>query len=98
MPKELGLEITFLQENAQETGFADETFDAVVTRNLTWTLPDTKKAYEEWKRVLVPGGVLINFDAAYGKINYAAEAGSWMRLIRRCRTVSPLPVILSKEK
>lgn len=75
LAKELGLEITFLQENAQETEFADETFDAVVTRNLTWTLPDTKKAYEEWKRVLVPGGVLINFDAAYGKINYAAEAG-----------------------
>lgn len=46
--------------------FEDETFDAVISRNLTWTLPDAARAYREWMRVLKPGGVLLNFDANYG--------------------------------
>jgi ubiquinone/menaquinone biosynthesis C-methylase UbiE len=63
---EEGLEIEFLQMDAQDLTFADNTFDAIVTRNLTWTLPDTAKAYASWHRVLKPGGILLNFDAAYG--------------------------------
>ena len=39
----------------------------MVTRNLTWTLPDPERAYAEWFRVLRPGGVLINFDADYAR-------------------------------
>ena len=38
-------------------------FDAVVTRNVTWNLPDPAQAYREWYRVLKKGGVLYNFDA-----------------------------------
>ena len=42
--------------------FSDGTFDVLVTRNLTWTLPDAgKKAYREWSRVLKEDGVLLNF-------------------------------------
>ena len=52
--------------DAQSLNFPDESFDAVVTRNLTWTLPEPERAYSEWLRVLVPGGILINFDASYG--------------------------------
>lgn len=55
----------FCVMNAQELEFNEGTFDAVVTRNLTWTLPDPVKAYSEWLRVLKPGGVLMNFDADY---------------------------------
>ena len=62
-----GVSIRFLLENAQETDFPDGCFDAVVTRNLTWTLPDPEKAYREWYRVLRPGGVLLNFDADYAE-------------------------------
>ena len=51
---------------AQSLDFPDESFDAVVTRNLTWTLPEPERAYSEWLRVLAPGGILINFDASYG--------------------------------
>ena len=53
--------------DAQNLDFADESFDMIISRNLTWTLPDVKRAYEEWLRVLVPGGILLNFDADYGK-------------------------------
>ena len=45
----------------------DETFDVVISRNLTWTLPNAEHAYGEWMRVLKTGGVLLNFDANYGK-------------------------------
>ena len=56
----------FLVMDAMATAFTDASFDVIVTRNLTWTLPDTEQAYREWRRLLRPGGVLLNFDANYG--------------------------------
>lgn len=67
---ELKLHADFKRMNAQALDFDDETFDAIVTRNLTWTLPDVKAAYREWYRVLKVGGVLMNFDSDYGDKNY----------------------------
>ena len=55
--------IRFLQMNAQELQLDSGSFDVIVTRNLTWNLPDPEKAYREWERVLKPGGLLLNFDA-----------------------------------
>lgn len=55
----------FLQMDAQNLDFEDRSFDVVISRNLTWTLPDPLKAYSEWLRVLKPGGILLNFDADY---------------------------------
>ena len=53
--------------DAEKLSFADETFDIVISRNLTWTLPHPIEAYQEWARVLKKGGVLLNFDAEYAK-------------------------------
>jgi ubiquinone/menaquinone biosynthesis C-methylase UbiE len=53
--------------DAEHLDFADEVFDVVITRNLTWTLPHPIDAYKEWYRVLKKGGILINFDAEYAK-------------------------------
>ena len=53
--------------DAEHLDFQDESFDVVITRNLTWTLPHPIDAYKEWYRVLKKGGVLINFDAEYAK-------------------------------
>ena len=55
--------IRFARMDAQKLAFADGSFDAIVTRNLTWNLPDPAGAYWEWMRVLRPGGALVNFDA-----------------------------------
>ena len=52
--------------DAENLYFADNTFDVVISRNLTWTLPNPQKAYSEWYRVLKPQGILLNFDADYG--------------------------------
>lgn len=42
----------FLIMDAEKLDFPDETFDAVISRNLTWTLPHVRHAYGEWVRVL----------------------------------------------
>ena len=56
-------EIHYMEMNAEALNFPDESFDAVVSRNLTWNLPHPDRAYAEWVRVLKPGGLLLNFDA-----------------------------------
>ncbi len=61
----LGLDASFQIMDAEEPAFPPESFDVLVTRNLTWTLPHIAKAYREWYKLLKPGGVLINFDADY---------------------------------
>ena len=57
----------FYVMDAEHPDFPDCTFDAVISRNLTWTLPDPAGAYTEWFRVLKPGGTLLNFDSEYAK-------------------------------
>lgn len=65
--RELGYErIRFLQMDAQNMQFPDESFDFIFTRNVTWTLPDPERAYAEMCRILSPGGKLLNADANYG--------------------------------
>ena len=51
-------DIWFLRMDAQALEFPDESFDFIFTRNVTWTLPDPEKAYQEMIRVLAPGGRL----------------------------------------
>ncbi len=65
-----GVEADLFVGDAAATGLADEAFDLVVTRNLTWTLEDPLGAYAEWFRILRPGGVLLNFDADYGAVQF----------------------------
>lgn len=43
----------------------EDSFEAVVCRDVVWTLPDPQKAYAEWYRILKPGGTLIIFDGNY---------------------------------
>lgn len=59
----------FFVMDGEKPDFEEETFDVVISRNLTWTLTDVEGAYQEWKRVLKKGGVLLNFDANYGADN-----------------------------
>lgn len=55
--------IQWYQMDAQQLDFPSETFDVIVTRNLTWNLEHPDVAYKEWLRVLKPGGQLFVFDA-----------------------------------
>ena len=58
-----GESIRFLEMNAEKLAFASDSFDVVLSRNLTWNLPHPENAYREWHRVLKPGGLLLIFDA-----------------------------------
>ena len=71
LAKDEGASCQFLVMDAENLEFEDETFDVVISRNLTWTLPDVEQAYREWKRVLKKDGILLNFDANYGASNFA---------------------------
>ena len=89
-----GCSVEFRKENAQSLSFAGESFDAVVTRNLTWTLPDVMEAYREWQRVLKPGGLLLNFDSDYGRVSFGQKddpidvhAGIRRELVTECNDI-----------
>lgn len=75
LAEEENADCRFQVMDAENPMFADETFDVVISRNLTWTLPNAEHAYGEWMRVLKTGGVLLNFDANYGKEDVADTKG-----------------------
>lgn len=82
----------FLKMDAQILNFVDETFDLVISRNLTWTLPDVMEAYREWQRVLKVGGMIFNFDSDYGetkinKQNCALEVTDADELMLECDSI-----------
>ena len=59
--------------DAQKLDFEDNTFDVVISRNLTWNLEHPDVAYREWVRVLKAGGTLLNFDANWYGYLYEEE-------------------------
>ncbi len=61
----LGIHPTFLVMDAENPAFEPESFDAIVTRNLTSFLPNLPEAYGKWLALLRRDGVLINFDGDY---------------------------------
>ena len=75
LAEEENADCCFQVMDAENPMFADETFDVVISRNLTWTLPNAEHAYGEWMCVLKTGGVLLNFDANYGKEDVADTKG-----------------------
>lgn len=55
--------IQLIQMDAQKLEFDSESFDIIVSRNVTWNLEKPQQAYSEWLRVLKPNGALFIFDA-----------------------------------
>ena len=70
----LAEKIDFRQMNAEELSFPAASFDVLVTRNVTWNLPNPEKAYAQWMRVLKPGGLLLNFDANWYRYLWDEDA------------------------
>lgn len=67
---ELNSSITFARMDAKDLDFESETFDIVLSRNLTWNLEYPGIAYREWQRVLKKGGKMLNFDANWYRFLY----------------------------
>lgn len=70
----LGEHMKFYTMDAQDLTFSDHCFDVVVSRNLTWNLPQPQQAYAQWARVLRPGGLLLNFDANWYRYLFDPQA------------------------
>ncbi len=78
---ERGVRVDFQVSDAAElSGYDSESFDAVITRYLTWALPDLKKAYAEWQRVLAPGGSLIVIDGYWNQNRKLTYRNGWRLL------------------
>lgn len=60
-----GVNASFATMDCQSLSFPDSSFDLIISRNITWTLNDPRKAYAEWYRVLKPGGRVLVFDACW---------------------------------
>lgn len=69
-----GVSISFVQGDVMNLPFPESSFDAIVTRNVTWNLPDVPRAYASWQRALKRGGVLLNMDSNYGPMDFTAAA------------------------
>ena len=59
----LGVNPEFIKMDINNLEFKDMTFDVILSRNVTWTLPDPETTYSEFKRILKPNGKLIIYDA-----------------------------------
>ena len=53
----LGLAFTYMQTDAQEIPFRDESFDAVIANYMLYHVPDIPRALGEVRRVLKPSGL-----------------------------------------
>lgn len=54
--------VEFQKMDVQNLAFQDETFDLIITRNVTWNLEKPVQAYQEMVRVLKKQGHLLNID------------------------------------
>ncbi len=61
--REQGRDARLMKMDCHELAFSDDSFDLVLSRNLTHTLLDHVRVYSQWFRVLKPGGTLLVFDA-----------------------------------
>ena len=71
--RRLGVSPDFLKMDIGNLEFADDTFDVIVTRNVTWTLEHPEMVYTELKRILKPQGMLLIYDANWHLHFYDAE-------------------------
>ncbi len=63
-------------------GFAANSVDAIVSRDVVWTLYDPAAAYRRWLEVLRPGGVLLVYDGNYRSDRPSLKRSAWRGLSR----------------
>ncbi|MCO5385273.1 class I SAM-dependent methyltransferase [Desulfosporosinus sp.] len=78
--KRLNVYPIFYKMDINDLKFEDNTFDAVISRNVTWTLERPAEVYSQFKRILKPGGKLLIYDANWHMHFYDEEL---MKQVRR---------------
>jgi SAM-dependent methyltransferase len=67
----------------------DETFDAVVSRHVLWTMPQPEVAIRAWRGVTAPGGAVIAIDGTWWGGTPARRAGQVLGHLLRRATGGP---------
>lgn len=74
---DLNLKVEFLRMPADKPDFAPGSFDAVVTRNLLWTLKDPWQAVKNWALVLRNNGRIIISDGLWRPVTAVQKISSF---------------------
>ena len=99
--EKMGAEIDFKKMDIHTPDFPDDTFDMIVTRNVTWLLEKPESAYSEWLRILKPGGrILINdgnhylhyYDDTYARFRELRKKAMGDKPHRNMLGVDPKPI------
>lgn len=70
---QLGISIHYHVMDAQDLNFAENSFDLIFTRLMTWTLPDVPLFYQSCFKLLKTGGTFLNFDGDMGKVTFSQD-------------------------
>ncbi|CAH1659664.1 UbiE/COQ5 methyltransferase family protein [Hyphomicrobiales bacterium] len=93
--KHRGQPARFLLGDAENTMMPDDSYDAVVSRHLVWTLVDPDAAFRDWLRCLKPGGTLIIADGDWVTRSWRSKVlGSFGALWDR---LSPKPKLFDAD-
>lgn len=68
-----GVDAVMLHMDAESLSFPEATFDLVVTRNVTWTLPNPVAAYRECLKVLRPRAESCSYSMQIGTTSSTAK-------------------------
>ncbi|MDD4222905.1 MAG: class I SAM-dependent methyltransferase [Candidatus Methanomethylophilus sp.] len=60
-----GVDVEFMNGDAETPPFESGSFDAIVTRHVLWTLPNPQNAVTSWMRTLKEGGKLAVIDGIW---------------------------------
>jgi SAM-dependent methyltransferase len=94
----LGLEVKTARADAESLPFADGSFDLVLGHAVLHHLPNLRRAFGEFRRVLRPGGRIVfagepsrlgDRIASYPKRGASALAPTWRRLMRASAAPPP---------
>lgn len=83
------LRAAFKLGDAEAPPFEPETFDAIVSRHVLWTLPNPQKAIQAWKSLLKPGGIIIIIDGHFSRRDRTPLQRIWR--------LGAMPLILMTE-
>lgn len=61
--RRMGVLPQFINMDISEMNFGVDSFDLIVSRNVTWTLENPEEVYKQFYKSLRPGGKLLIYDA-----------------------------------
>ncbi len=75
------LDLQFLAADGTDPPFVPSSFDAIVCRNLLWTLPDPALAMRRWHQLLKPGGKLVISDGIWRSSGLKGTIKQYSRML-----------------